>query len=140
MKKKYYIAIGTVLIGLFLLAAPFSKVSRFLGIRDGFNVTIYNNTNYEINGLKITYHHITKDIEVPMIEPGGKTTLNIIPKEHFNENQMKIKYENSNGNKQDIVIVGYFEKGYSGVITIKVSSKDSGGFLDFDVHENTTIY
>jgi hypothetical protein len=52
------------------------------------------------------------------------------------ENQMKLKYEPGNGDTQSIAIIGYFEKGYSGNVTVKISPKDGGGFLVFDVDEN----
>jgi hypothetical protein len=38
------------------------------------------------------------------------------------------------------VIVGYFEKGYSGNVTVKISSKGSEGFLDFDVDEDISVH
>lgn len=140
MKKKYFITTGTVFIGLILILISYSKVNRFFTIRDGFNVTIYNNTNTQINGLKITYHNITKDIEVPLIEPNQKIILNVIPSENFIENQMKIKYADSNGNTQIMVIVGYFEQGYSGDVTVKILSRDNVGFLIFDIDENIRVY
>jgi hypothetical protein len=137
LKKKYFITIATIFIGLILLVISFYK---FFAIKDGFNVIISNNTNTQISGIKITYHNIKKDIEVPMIEPGQKTTLHINPKEDFVENQMKLNYGQSNGNKQSMVIIGYFEKGYSGNVTVKISSKDSSGFAVFDVDENIKVH
>lgn len=135
--KKHFITNGTIFIGLILIVISFYK---FFTIRDGFNITIFNNTNTQINGIKITYHNITKDIEIPMIEPGKKTILSINPKENFVRNQMKLKYEHSNGDKQSMVIIGYFEKGYSGSVTVKISSNDSGGFVVFDVDENINLH
>lgn len=137
MRKKHFITIATISIGLILLVISLYK---FFVIKDEFNVTIYNNTNTQVSGIKITYHNIKKDIEVPIIEPGEKTTLRINPKEDFVENQMKLNYEQSNGNKQSMVIIGYFEKGYSGNVTVKVSSKENSGFAVFDVNEDIKVH
>lgn len=140
LNKKHFIIVGIVFIGLILITLSFTKISGFFTKGNGFHVTTYNNTNTQIKGLKITYHNIIKDIEVPPIESNQRINLVIIPKESFGENQMKITYENSNGDKQSMVIVGYFEKGYSGNVTVKISSKGSSGFLVFDVDEDISVH
>ena len=129
MKKfLYLIMIAFVLLFIFLFY-PFIMGSS------GFDITIKNHTDLQIEGLKITYHNIEKEIEIPAIKPDASYSINIDPKEDFGENSMTLYYHDQKGNRHDETIIGYFEKGYSGKVNIEILSIDSNRELTLKVEE-----
>ncbi|WP_411682148.1 hypothetical protein [Clostridium thailandense] len=126
-RKKLFISGVVLLIFIFLALVKFAIFDR------GFDITIRNNTDITVSGLKITYEKITKDIEVPSLSSHKKLKINVLPTENFSENSMKIYYIDNQGNKQEECIVGYFEKGYRGKVTVDINSVDKNGKLYFKV-------
>lgn len=101
----------------------------------GFAVTIENNTQIDVTGLQISYEHITKDIVVPDIKAGTSYRLVVNPTENFGENQMLLYYLDKNGTKQSKILVGYFEKGYSGKVNVRIKSVNDKGVFELEVDE-----
>lgn len=101
----------------------------------GFDITIENQTSSRISGLKITYMYAAKDVVVPDIEANSRIKLNVNPKENFNENSMKLYYFDKAGNRHEVTIVGYFEKGYSGRSNVEIKRIDDSGVLTVSVKE-----
>ena len=126
-RKRLYI-LGAALL-IFLL---FTSI-KFIAFTTGFDITINNNTNITVSGLKITYEKITKDIDIPALSAGKKLEINVSPTEDFSENSMKIYYSDKQGNRQEECIVGYFEKGYRGKVIVDINSVDENGKLLFKV-------
>lgn len=108
-------------------------LTKFISFNRGFDITINNNTDIMVSGLKVTYEKITKDIEVPSLSAKKKLKINVSPTENFSENAMKIFYIDNQGNRQEECIVGYFEKGYSGKVIVDINSVDKNGKLFFQV-------
>ena len=102
----------------------------------GFDITIRNSTNSTISGLKITYINIKEDIQIPNIESEKIFKIKIKPTENFDENDMKIYYFDNKKNKQEETIIGYFEKGYSGKVTINIESIDANGKIKFKIESS----
>ena len=126
-RKRLYI-LGAALL-IFLL---FTSI-KFIAFTKGFDITINNNTNITVSGLKITYEKITKDIDIPSLGAEKKLKINVSPTEDFSENSMKIYYSDKQGNRQEECIVGYFEKGYRGKVIVDINSVDENGKLLFKV-------
>ena len=102
----------------------------------GLAITIENNTQIDVTGLQISYEHITKDIEIPDIKAGTSYRLVVNPTENFGENHMLLYYLDKTGTKQSEIIVGYFEKGYSGKVNVKIKSVNDKGVFQLDVDED----
>ncbi len=102
----------------------------------GFAITIENNTQFDVTGLQISYEHITKDIEIPEIKAGTTYGLVVNPTENFGENHMLLNYSDETGAKQSKILVGYFEKGYSGKVNVKIKSVNDKGVFELEVDED----
>ncbi|MDR7073386.1 hypothetical protein [Fictibacillus barbaricus] len=118
MKKIIFI----VVLLLCFLAVGGYVIPRY---EAGFDITIKNQTEKKISHLKITYHNIASDIEIPPIQPNKIYKLKVTPTEEFSENTMKLFYKDDKGNKHTERLIGYFEQGYSGssIVTIQSVNK-----------------
>ena len=129
MKKKKFSILSVIILLLFILLYMFFIYSN------GFDITIKNKTNVQIDGLRLTYNGIKKDIEIPSIKSNAVYSININPQEEFGENSMKIYYMDKLGNRNEETIIGYFEKGYSGKVFIDIVSIDLSEKITFKVTE-----
>jgi hypothetical protein len=110
---------------------------RFIFLNEGFDITINNNMDITLSGLKITYEKTTKDIDIPSITAHENFKINVLPSENFSENAMKIYYIDNQGNRQEEYIVGCFEKGYKGKVIVDINSVDKDGKLLIKVKNST---
>lgn len=110
---------------------------RFIFSNKGFVITISNNTDVELSGLKLTYEKITKDIDIPLLSAHKNLKINVVPPENFSENSMRIYYIDNQGNRQEECIIGYFEKGYKGKVLVEINSVDKDGKLFIKVKNST---
>lgn len=127
------LVIAFVLLLLFFL--PVKNV-----FSNGIDVSIENQTDYEIKGLEISYFYNENEIKIPPLEPDEHVKMNVLPKEVFSETSMKILYTDFEGKQQEEVIVGYLEKGYQGSAKVKAESVNSKGVITFQVDEKTFDY
>lgn len=109
--------------------------------KEGFDITVENETNKEVTGLYLTYDNIKKVIKIPSIVSGEKYTLNVNPSEdnNFSEAALKLEYIDNRGNLHTEYVIGYFEKGYSGQAVIKIKSIDEKGKLKLEVKDDTSL-
>ena len=131
MRKRRLLFWSSIVFFVSLLALSFVKFEGFL--RTGFDITVVNETEKNVNGLNITYGYITKDIEIPIIPPKSIYKFYITPQEQFGENTMRLYYFDNNKIKHSEIIFGYFEKGYFGQATIKVTSLDKNGKMKIQI-------
>lgn len=112
--------------------------------KEGFDITVENETNKEVTGLYLTYDNIKKVIKIPSIASGEKYPLNVNPSEdsnnNFSEDALKLEYKDNRGNLHTEYVIGYFEKGYSGQAVIKIKSIDEKGKLKLEVKDDTSLY
>ena len=127
MSKKIFI------IALVILSALGILLWIGLPTRQGFDIEIKNYTDKEITGLIINYEKISKEIEIPPINPKQSFLININPQEDFGENSMKIHYKDATGSILEAFIFGYFEKGYSGEAKVEILSTNEVGKLKLRV-------
>lgn len=99
----------------------------------GIHITIGNETNETISGLRITYNNITEDILIPSINSQMKYDINVEPKEEFTENQMKLYYVDQSGKIHEEIILPYFYKTYRGQIFVRIKEIDSTGIITFEI-------
>lgn len=132
MNKKGFIITATLLLLIALVSIVYKN---FFTRHVGFDIEIKNNTSENISGLVITYEGIEKQIELPKIEPGKAYRINVNPKEKFGENSMIIYYKDKRGVIQKNTLIGYFEKGYSGKVNVKINSQEENGLLIMQIQE-----
>lgn len=99
----------------------------------GIHITIGNETNETISGLRITYNNITEDILIPSINSQMKYDINVEPKEEFTENQMKLYYVDRDKKIHEEIILPYFEKGYRAQVFMRIKAIDSDGVITFEI-------
>ena len=88
-----------------------------------------------LSGLSITYTGIGKDIELPEVKAGERYKLNIDPSEDFSENSMIIYYKDKRGYTQKNTLIGYFQKGNKGKVTVNITSQDKNGLIMMQIEE-----
>jgi hypothetical protein len=103
---------------------------------EGIIVTIQNQTNSKISGLKITYQYSTKDLEIPEISANSTYKTVIDPTETFGENQLHLYYFDKNGLKVSEKLVGYFEKGYDGRVNVKIKKINQAGRMKMQIKDD----
>jgi hypothetical protein len=124
-----------LVIAFVLLLLFFLPVKNVFG--NGIDISIENQSGSTIKGLEISYFYNEKEIKIPPLEPDEHVKMNVLPKEAFSETSMKILYTDFEGNQQEEVVVGYFEKGYQGSSKVTAESVDSNGIITFKVDEKT---
>lgn len=97
-------------------------------------VDITNFTTSKINGLKITSKALDKDAEVSEIPEQREYKMIIATAKNFDECNVVMYYYDKNGNKHEICLVGYIEKGYSGTVKVNINSIDSNGVLTITIN------
>ncbi|AJA46826.1 hypothetical protein CPAST_c07260 [Clostridium pasteurianum DSM 525 = ATCC 6013] len=121
-----FIAIILVIICIIISIKLFSS---------NITISIKNNTDKTVAGLKIKYSHLNNDIEVPQIPKNQIYKTKIILPENFTEGSIKIYYIDKQGENHEEYLEGYIEKGYKGNITTTIDSVDNNGILSIKVHK-----
>lgn len=130
-KVTYVLVIGIFLIAMFL-TYNFSK-ARYI------KININNNTDKEVSGLVIKSVVLDSDLKIPSILKESKYKTQILTSKNFskgNEGNVVMYYLDKKGNKQEIYLLGYFEKGYNGTINVNINSIDSNGILKTSIKEH----
>ena len=104
----------------------------FLSIGDGI-LSIQNNTDVTISGLKIKYSNSIKDTKVPEILPNQIYKAKLVLPENFTEGSIKIFYTDRLGQKHEEFLSGYIEKGYKEKISVTISSVEDNGVLAINI-------
>jgi hypothetical protein len=131
----------TKIITTFIIIAILASfvLGKFMFFNKGFDITINNNTDITLSGLKVTYEKIAKDIDIPSLSAHKNLKINVLPSENFSENAMRIYYFDNQGSRQEEYIIGYFEKGDSGKIIVNINSVDKDGKLLFKIKGPTVF-
>ncbi len=107
----------------------------FLSTGDSI-LSIQNNTDVNISGLKIKYSNSINDTKVPEILPKQIYKAKLILPENFTEGSIKIFYTDKQGQNHEDFLVGYIEKGYKEKISVTISSVENNGVLALKLNES----
>lgn len=123
MKKYWYLII------IVAVALTYLYFNNFYHSVEGFEITIENLTDNNIEPVYLTCNGITKDIEVKL-SPSEKKVISVKPK-NYGENSITLYYFNKAKAKKEHIIVGYFEESYgNGYAIVKINSISEDGTLD----------
>ena len=100
----------------------------FLSTGDSI-LSIQNNTDVTISGLKIKYSNSINDTKVPEILPKQIYKAKLVLPENFKEGSIKIFYTDKLGQNHEEFLSGYIEKGYKEKISVTISSVENNGVL-----------
>ena len=128
------------IIIIILLVGFIGGIFLFFSDREGFDITVDNQTNVEISGLYLTYDNINSDIEIPSISSGKEYEFNVNPTEELGESSIKLHYKDKKGKLHTEYVFGYIEKGYSGDAIITLKTIDKNGKVQIEIDENTSLY
>lgn len=125
-RLKYILIILVAVIIIFIVAGI------FLSSRDDM-LSIQNNTDITISGLKIKYSNFSDDVKVPEILPKKVYKTKLRLPENFSEGSIKIFYIDKNGKNHEEYLSGYIEKGYKVKINSTIDSVDNNGVLTIKI-------
>jgi hypothetical protein len=117
--------ITLILVGGIVLFSYFWIKDIF---REGFNITINNNTDQQIVGLAIEFP--SGPFNLKTLREKSTIKAHIIPTGNFGESEINLIYKDKYGVNQKIMIFGYIEKGYRGTAKIDISSIDTNGGIE----------
>lgn len=138
LTKEYWLTKIIITVIIIAILASF-VLSKSIFFYKGFDISINNNTDITLSGLRVTYEKITKDIDIPSLSAHKNLKINVLPSENFSENAMRIYYIDNQGNIQEEYIIGYFEKEYRGKVIVDINSVDKDGKLLFKIKNSTTF-
>ena len=107
----------------------------FLSTGDSI-LSIQNNTDVTISGLKIKYSNSINDTKVPEILPKQIYKAKLILPEDFTAGSIKVLYTDKLGQNHEEFLSGYIEKGYKEKISVTISSVENNGVLSIKLNEN----
>lgn len=125
MKKNKWIYVFLVLSILIV------GVVYVLFFSNGFDITINNKTDQDIENLTITDKH--EKFIVPTIHSDKQYKTKIKLKD-VGENSLTLNYQDNNKKTHKLVIFGYFEGKGKGTIDIVIKSVRQDGTLDIQVN------
>jgi hypothetical protein len=129
MKKQNYLY-------LILLIVIIVSLSIYVVAPKYATISINNNTNTIISGLKIKYTNSpTDEIQVPEILEKKSADIKLDLPKNFTEGFIKICYIDKQGMNKEEYIEGYIEKGYSRNRIINIQSIDENGILSIDYNK-----
>ena len=131
--KRVIIGIFVTIVVVILVLGGVGQFTYSIFSSSEFDINFENKTDSQIQNLKITYTNITKDIDVPMIQPNSSIKISVNPTEEFGENRMILYYFDNQKRRNEEILVGYFERGYSGSAKVKILNIDSEGKLNIKV-------
>ena len=108
-------------------------VYNFFNPKTDIKVFIKNNTLVEMSGLKIKSSALANDVEIAGISKKSSRKTNLIISKSFDEGNMVLYYFDKKGNKQQIYLLAYFEKGYNKNINITINSINANGVLSITI-------
>lgn len=120
----------------FTLIAVIAMACIFIGISmssTNSTISIKNNTDSTISGLKIIYSDVDNAIEIPEILQKQVYRTKLILPDSFSEGSIKLLYLDYSGAVHEEYIEGYIEKGYKKKIRVTVDSVDDRGVLTINI-------
>jgi hypothetical protein len=125
MKKRWIIAAILIVVGIIVYIFFNNSYTQI----KGFKLTFENSTGDRVEGIYLTCAGISKDIDVPALEPNTKTVVKVQPK-NYGENSLELYYKDKQGSVNKQTIVGYFEESYgNGYVEVKVENVEADGKL-----------
>lgn len=100
-------------------------------------LSIQNNTNTVISGLKIKYSDSFNETDVPEILPGQTYEDELILPDEFTSGSIWVYYTDKQGENHEEYLVGYVERGFDIKIQITIDSIDNNGILTMNIIEKT---
>ncbi len=99
-------------------------------------LSIQNNTDVTISGLKIIYSNSLNDTKVPEILPKQLYKAKLILPENFFEGSIKISYTDKQGANHEEYLSPYIEKSYTVKINVNIDSVDNNGVLSININNS----
>lgn len=121
-----------ILVALAVVIIVCILTGIFLSSRDS-TLSIQNNTDETISGLKLKYSNSFNIIEVPEISPKQVYETKLIFPENFTEGSIKFLYTDNQGENHEDYLIGYIEKGYKVKINVIIDSVDNNGVLTIKI-------
>lgn len=129
--KKNKRLIFTLLVCVAVLGAIMYK--NFTINNKGVEVTIYNETSKDIEDIEINYNLSEGPISVEKIEKRNNRSININPKEEFDESMLKMKIpEYING--EEFILIKDYKKTAEGKIEVYIR-EDKSSNLKVEIKE-----
>ncbi|WP_459500623.1 hypothetical protein [Bacillus sp. C1] len=128
MLKKIGVIVGALSIFLSL------GVAYILFFYHGFDITIHNKTNQDIENLIITDGRKLEKFSIPTIHSNKQYKTKIKLKD-VGENSLTLHYQDNQKNTHKVVIFGYFEGKGKGTIDISIKSVRQDGTLHIEVNQ-----
>ncbi len=136
LKKKLYIFLALAVI-LFFIGLAINSLFNNNGNNNSNilnnNITIQNNSDIKISGLKIEYANSFNDTIISEILPKQKYEAELTLPKDFTEGSIKIVYTDKLGKKHEEYLSGYIEKNNKFKFYITIVSVDSNGVLTMNV-------
>lgn len=126
MKKLW--VIGIIVIVFIIIIYMYLNVFHISV--EGFEITIENFTEKNIEVIFLTCSGISKDIEVGLLKPYERKVISVNPSD-YGENSIILYYLNKHGEMKKHTIVGYFEESYgNGYAIVNINNISDDGILD----------
>jgi len=119
---------------LIALVAVVIVAGIFLSSTDSI-LSIQNNTDVTISGLKIKYSNSLNDTKVPEILPKQIYKTKLILPENFTKGSIKISYTDKQGENHEEYLSGYIEKGYKVKISVTIDLVENNGVLSIKINK-----
>ncbi|BBH20630.1 hypothetical protein Back11_19750 [Paenibacillus baekrokdamisoli] len=120
MKKKGLVLLSVSVVLLVIICLRVVE-------RDGFAITVENNTEQSISGLVIAYPSQT--LVLAPIPKQSDVSKHIQTRNDFAEGEINLVYKDKSGLEHKETIFGYIEKGYHGSATLKINGINNKGEL-----------
>ncbi|MGG2014608.1 hypothetical protein [Bacillus sp. S10(2024)] len=119
---------------LAILSISTIGILYFVFFNHGFDITINNKTNRDIENLTITDGRRLQKFKIPTIHSNKQYKTKIKLKD-VGENSLTLNYQDNNKKIHKVIIFGYFEGRGKGAIDIVIKSIRQDGTLDIQIKQ-----
>lgn len=131
---------GVTIFSLFLIILAITIIAfQNITYYSHVKVKINNNTNSNITGLNIYYVDSKKKVSMPNLESKADYNIDIKHKSKDECEAIFINYLDKEKNENNITLVGYIEKGYSGDVNVDITDIDENGIIDMKINSNINV-
>ena len=125
---KSYVAVVAYIFFVLLIAIALLKLVSTVK-NQGYEITIENQSNQLIQGLRIKYANNNIGVDVPSIATKSIIKVKVPPKEEFGETSIILEYTDKSEFKRKETIIGYVDKGFGGNVKVIILDLDNNGIL-----------
>lgn len=132
--KQIIKTLSFLFIIIIFIAASFLFV--FKNFKTGVNLSISNETESQIENLKISFKYANKKTETVILsklDAKNRTKLNLSYPKDFTEGTIILQYVDKNNKEHTENIVGYVEKGSRAESDIIIKNMDENGIIKIEI-------